>query len=604
MPRATTLGAPGAGELLDLQRTAGNAAAVAMVQRVSRAGEIPVPITDVAAAGQKLNTLSMTDLIDTLDDLRQRGASGALLADPAALSPLGPVRRDRILATARAVASMIDPQFYIAWSHLDPVDQGPLLARAEKSVKGAGTAEHRIAVMGGGLIGMIRANAYGEAFAFLNGLNMAEILTTATSARGAAQLPTGAAPARGTATTMLDDLVAHLGEARGVNVTRIQVALEAVTSTVDFTAFAAAHPAVNGPDLQPFERDDLRAFLARGGVADFTATVANADLHVEGQFFWSAQLINGLMTDPDVAALNTRASPPDHLALFVSFQTLLQTAADRDQPTSTVAAQARAFTAAVHAAHPPGAAHLIALASIVAAAPIAAQVDPGPFAKKSVEFRAGWAIYQTLNGGFTVAPDPDVSKQKNVSRLHYLAQAEAEVCGFQASFLASRFRALANRAGRPAPDPAVRVGGLALATGVVAQHRPVKQGGIDVLRGDVCTYGSGLAGAVARIRAALDGGWIVTVRVMSGFGGGGLRGEHSFALIGHQGNAFTVADSDPGNEGDPRFKTGFTTVYFDPAVPRLSTAVNDAEFPGLAAEPHLQINRHHRYQVLSVTGCV
>ena len=91
---------------------------------------------------------------------------------------------------------------------------------------------------------------------------------------------------------------------------------------------------------------------------------------------------------------------------------------------------------------------------------------------------------------------------------------------------------------------------------------------------------------------------------MSGFGGGGLRGEHSFALIGYQGNALTVADSDPGNEGDPKLMTGFTTVYFDPAVPRLSSAVNDAEFPVLDAEQHLQINRHHRYQVLSVTGCV
>ena len=50
--------------------------------------------------------------------------------------------------------------------------------------------------------------------------------------------------------------------------------------------------------------------------------------------------------------------------------------------------------------------------------------------------------------------------------------------------------------------------------------------------------------------------------------------------------------------------TGFTTVYLDPAVPRLSSAVNDTEFPVLAAEQHLQINRHHRYQVLSVTGCV
>ena len=596
----------GAEELLGLQRTAGNAAAAAMIQRVSRAGELSLPITDVAVAGQKLNALSMPDLIDTLDDLRQKGASGAFLADPGALSPLGPVRKDRILATVRAVGSVIDPQFYIAWSHLDAADQGPLLARAEKSVKGASTAEHRIAVMGGGLIGMIRADAYEEAFVFLNGLNMPEILTTAASARGAAKLPAGAgaAPASGTATTMLDDLVAHFPDARGVNVNRLRVALAAVSFTQDFAAFATAQPAVNGPDLQPFERDDLRAFFERGGEAGFTATVANADLHVMGQFFWSQQVAAGLMADPDVLALNTSTSPPDHKALFVTFKTLVETAANRDKPSTTVADRASAFSAAVRASHPPGAAHLTAMASILASEPIAAGADPGPFAKKPAEFRAGWAIYQTLNGGFRVAPDPDVSKQKNISRLHYLAQAEPEVCGFQAAFLATRVRALANRAGRPAPNPKVQVGGLALATGVVPQHRVFQQNGIDVSRGDVCTYGSGLAGSVAKIKAALDGGWIITVRVMSGFGGGGLRGEHSFALIGYQGNAFTVADSDPGNEGADKLKTGFTTVYFDPAVPRLSTAVNDAEFPVLAAEAHLQINRHHRYQVLSVTGCV
>ncbi len=593
-----------ADDLLGLQRTAGNAAAAAMIQRVSHADEIPLPITDVAAAGQKLNALSMPDLIDTLDDLRQKGASGAFLADPGALSPLGPVRKDRILATVRAVGSVIDPQFYIAWSHLDAADQTPLLARAEKSVKGASTAEHRIAVMGGGLIGMIRANAYEEAFVFLNGLNMAEILTTSASARGAAKLPAGVAPAGGSATTMLDDLGAHFADARGVNVNRLRVALAAVTFTQDFPAFAAANPAVNGPDLQPFERDDIRAFFERGGEAGFKAIVANADLHVMGQFFWSQQVSAGLMADPDVLALNTATSPPDHIALFVKFKTLVETAADRGQPSATVAAQARAFSAAVRAAHPPGAQHLTAMASIVAPEPIAAGVAPGPFAKKTAEFRAGWAIYQTLNGGFTVAADPDVTKQKNVSRLHYLAVAEPEVCGFQAAFLANRFRALANRAGRPAPDPKVRVGGMALATGVSPQHRVFQQNGIDVRRGDVCTYGSGLAGSVAKIRAALDGGWIITVRVMSGFGGGGLSGEHSFALIGYQGNSFTVADSDPGNEGDPKLMTGFTTVYFDPAVPRLSSAVNDSEFPVLAAEPHLQINRHHRYQVLSVTGCV
>ena len=596
----------GADDLLGLQRTAGNAAAAAMIQRVSRAGEIPLPITDVAAAGQKLNALSMPDLIDTLDDLRQKGASGAFLADPGALSPLGPVRKDRILATVRAVGSVIDPQFYIAWSHLDAADQGPLLARAEKSVKGASTAEHRIAVMGGGLIGMIRADAYEEAFVFLNGLNMPEILTTAASARGAAKLPAGAgaAPASGTATTMLDDLVAHFPDARGVNVNRLRVALAAVSFTQDFAAFATAQPAVNGPDLQPFERDDLRAFFERGGEAGFTATVANADLHVMGQFFWSQQVAAGLMADPDVLALNTSTSPPDHKALFVTFKTLVETAADRGKPSTTVADQRERVQRGRPCGPPTGRRAPDGDGIDRCAGTDRAGVDPGPFAKKTAEFRAGWAIYQTLNGGFRVAPDPDVSKQKNISRLHYLAQAEPEVCGFQAAFLATRFRALANRAGRPAPNPKVHVGGLALATGVSRSIGCSSRTASTSVAVTSARTVRGSRGSVAKIKAALDGGWIITVRVMSGFGGGGLRGEHSFALDRLPGQRLHGRRQRSRQRGADKLKTGFTTVYFDPAVPRLSRAVNDAEFPVLAAEAHLQINRHHRYQVLSVTGCV
>ena len=130
------------------------------------------------------------------------------------------------------------------------------------------------------------------------------------------------------------------------------------------------------------------------------------------------------------------------------------------------------------------------------------------------------------------------------------------------------------------------------------------QDGVRLTRGDVCEYGPSLGAAIVKIKAALDGGWIVSVRVMSGWGGGGLRGEHSFILIGYQGNGFTVADSDPGNEGEAAMKSGFTTVYYDPAVPRFSTAVNDANFPVLVSDSRLQRNRHHRYQILSVTGSI
>jgi hypothetical protein len=120
----------------------------------------------------------------------------------------------------------------------------------------------------------------------------------------------------------------------------------------------------------------------------------------------------------------------------------------------------------------------------------------------------------------------------------------------------------------------------------------------------VCKYGPGLAGSMAKIIAALDAGWLVHLRVMSGEGGGFPGGEHSLMAVGHQGNTLMASDSDPRGELDAMLKTGFTPLYFDPAVPRLSTAVNDEEFPVLADDTRFHRNHHHRYQVISVAGCV
>jgi len=592
----------GARDLVLLQRAAGNAATAMLVQRVSHANEIPQPITDAAAAARTLDGLSTPDLIDTLDELNTSGAASAFRGDPASLSALPPQRRDRITAVLHATGSMINPTFYIAWSHLDAADQGPVMARAERAVKGAGTAEHRIAVMGGGLIGMIRAQTYEEAFAFLNGLNMPEILTTSVSARGAPKIPTPAVPA-GSATTLLDDLAAHIGDAKGVNVKRLSVAIEAARfDTGDYAAFESAHSDVNDPAVQPLEREDIKNFFARGGRAAFEAGVADPTLNLSGHNFWSDQISEAIMTDAVVVALNTPTSPPAHVALFTQLKTLVETANNAGTATAALQTLAGAFIAAVRAAAPPGAAQLRAFAAFVAAKPLTVGVDPGPFKKKGTEFLAGWGIYQRLNGGFVTAPTPDVRGQKNVFRLHYLSLAEPEVCGFQAGFVASRYRALTKRAGARDPDPKAKIGPLKLAKKVLPPDRALRvQDGVSVMRGDVCQYDDDLVAAIPRIKAALDGRWLVKVRLMSGQGGGGLAGEHSVLLIGYQGNAFTVSDTDPGNEGEEAMQTGFTTIYFDPAVPRFSTAVNDANFPVLASDPRLQLNRHHRYQVLSVT---
>jgi hypothetical protein len=588
-----------AGRLVGLQRSAGNAAVSMALQRKSRGAEITGRYTD-ADSVTALHAMSTADLIDTFDDSSVGVAPKGLMAAPGALLSLpDPVGRDRITCALRACYGPIDPTFYVSWSHLQPADQQALMARAERTEKGAGLPARRIAVMGGGLIGMIRATAYEEAFSFLNGLNMAEILTTLASARGAAMQP---APGAAAALTALADLKSHLGAAVGVNTERIRLAIEAVDFIGgDYAAFETAQPAVTGPALLDPERTDIKNFISGGGVAEFNAVIDNPTLFSQGQFFWSNELGNAMLTHPDVARLTPAAK--------TAFTAMVDAGHDQATTTGQLRTKAAAFTAV--AAAGGASAALMAMAREVSPKPLEIGVPP---AQKQTfkrhaddhEWMGGLGLYNMLSGLYLGAgAEPLLTSHLNVFKAHYLLQAEAEVCGFQANFLANLFRKKARAAGRPEPDPKARIGGMMLASKPVVDDKPMTVQGERVIRGEVCQYGPGLAGSVAKIVAALDAGWLVHVRVMSGYGGGFPSGEHSLMVVGHQGgNVLMASDSDPGGELDAMLKTGFTALYFDPAVPRLSTAVNNEEFPVLAADTAFQRNHHHRYQVLSVAGCV
>ena len=584
--------------LVALQRSAGNAAVSAVLQRRSRTKEITGPYTDPGSV-TALAAMPTQDLIDTFDDPGIGVAAKSLIAAPGALLALpDAAARDRITCALKACYGPIDPTFYITWSHLQVPDQSTIMARAERTQKGAGDPSRRVAVMGGGLIGMIRATAYEDAFALLNGLSMAEILTTLLSARGAAI--ERAAGKAGPALTALADLKAHLGAAVGVNIERIRVAIEAVLfAGADYPAFETAQPAVLGPALQDADRAAVKAFMAGSGVADFQAMLKDPQLFTQGQFFWSNELANSMKTHPDRAKLTAVAA--------TAFDAMVDEAHSQAATTGSIRKAAAAFTAA-GAAGGATAALLAMTRERWARALSPRRSDPQQrkvFAKKTTEFYGGLGLYNMLSGSYLGSgTEPSLGAHQNVFKLHYLLSAEAEVCGMQANFLAQLFRKKARAAGRPEPDPKARIGGLMLASGHEVKDKPFTVRGESVTRGEVCTYGAGLASGFAKICAALDAGWLVHIRVMSGWGGGYPGGEHSLMVIGHQGNVLTASDSDPGGELDRILKTGFTQLYYDPSVPRLSTAVNDEEFPVLAPGSGFHRNHHHRYQVLSVSGCV
>ncbi len=602
-PRPGTRTDWSADRVVSMQRSAGNAAVAGAasrlpVQRRSRAAEITGRYTDPEALAI-LQNLPTQDLIDTFDDPSAGMGPRMLTAASGALLTIAdPVKRDRITCALRACNGPIDPTFYISWSHLGAADQQLLMTRATRIDKDAALPARRIAVMGGGLLGMIRAGAYEEAFVFLNGLNMAEILTTLLTVRGAAiQRPAGAA---GPALTGLADLQAHLSAAVGVHVERLRLAMEAVAFVSnDYAEFERRQPAVTGSALQDFERNDIKEFMSGAGLARFASVIGHDDLFVGGQFFWSNELANAMLTHPDTARLSPGAA--------TAFKEMVRTAHDQSATSGNVRSKAAAFLAVASSGGASPA--LMAMAREVSPKPLMLAVPPQQneiFKRRSDEFMGGLGLYNMLSGLYLGSgSEPLLTSHLNAFKVCFLLQAEAEVCGFQAGFLANLFRKKARATGIPDPDPKARIGGLMLASSTKIDRKVFTVRGEDVIRGEVCQYGSGLAGSMAKIIAALDAGWLVHVRVMSGEGGGFPSGEHSLMVVGHQGgNVLMASDSDPGGELDVMLRTGFTPLYFDPAVPRLSTAVNDEEFPVLASDTRFQRNHHHRYQVISVAGCV
>jgi hypothetical protein len=120
---------------------------------------------------------------------------------------------------------------------------------------------------------------------------------------------------------------------------------------------------------------------------------------------------------------------------------------------------------------------------------------------------------------------------------------------------------------------------------------------------------TGVAGAVAGLKRALDGGLMVHARVLSGVGLGSSApaanpngrktalpippaGEHSVLIIGFDGDRFVFSDPDAVESKDP--ESGFGRLFFDGT--RLTTARDEADLKVGSDGDHESGN--HRYQVL------
>ena len=213
-------------------------------------------------------------------------------------------------------------------------------------------------------------------------------------------------------------------------------------------------------------------------------------------------------------------------------------------------------------------------------------------------FETLWKTYSDPKKGF-----PDLTPYVNLAHFQALARYELIACRRTATLIAGRYVAGGGGGGtRSAGD-----GDQADAAGRQRQDRTAVSGS-DLARGTVATYSGELGKEVDRMKRAIDDGWVIHARVLSGVEGGGksrTETEHSLIVYGYSGNAFEYFDPDVG--GSNVGATGFDRLHYDPQAKRLSTAASEADFAVYAhstGDPgHIrgfQASGVHRYQVSSI----
>lgn len=242
-----------------------------------------------------------------------------------------------------------------------------------------------------------------------------------------------------------------------------------------------------------------------------------------------------------------------------------------------------------------------ALRELAPAGPLAPYHGP-----EDARLEVGGAIFEQLWKAYEKpeSPFPDLKPYATMSQYQALRRWEMQACKVTATRIAKRYIAAGGVGGKRSPGTAIKP--TALVANVKRDRTHVGGGRY---RGDVATYSNKLSDEVEKMRRALDDGWVVHARVLSGIEGGGASGaeaEHSLIVFGHDGNTFEFFDPDVA--GSNLARSGFDKLYFDPDANRLSTARTEADFGAYAKEGPAGTSQHHgwhghgvhRYQVTSI----
>jgi hypothetical protein len=193
-----------------------------------------------------------------------------------------------------------------------------------------------------------------------------------------------------------------------------------------------------------------------------------------------------------------------------------------------------------------------------------------------------------------------------MSQYQALRRWEMQACKATATRIAKRYIAAGGVGGERSAATAIKPTQLVAS---VKRDSHTHLGG-NLWRGDVASYSNQLAAEVGHMREALDDGWVIHARVISGIEGAGKSGaepEHSLIIFGYD-DARTFEFFDPDVSGSNLARTGFEKLYYDPDAKRLSTARTEADFGAYAEEGPAGSDHHHgwhahgvhRYQVVSI----
>jgi hypothetical protein len=624
---------PPAHALHALQRSIGNKRVGLLLQRASQASTI-TGLGSPKERAEALAKCSVDDLLDTVFDPAFTKTAGA--ADlTAAIGALPEADRRRTSLAVRSATGPYDEPFYYEFGLLDGPTRDAMWNRLQKQKPTIANPTARSAAMFAALSGFIRAKTFDAAFRMLNGYSMDDMLALLAVAQ---------------AGNLVADLEANWAAAVGVAVERLKTAVKTVKLLDLYRALDIHRAPFNPADVtgdqaavDKYEKDldkqladpepypgykakitASKAFISsvRADLADFatiSATLSAPDKAAVNAFFVDAGLAGfaGGLGDPQGMqgqfVLSSALGDEVAKVLNAQYKALVGlTPAEQTELTQADEALTSALGAA-YVGNPAGSYGRVDKAAVALAAKVrklagahGVVVDPTftaclrrgikpPPAKQSYGAVVAEVFQPLWNQWLNTKSFPDMSGFRNVYQLLYLKMADQWACQPMTMNMAKLYHL--QNSGKP-KDPKAALPFTLLYTGAGSTQTKDARGRVLDER---VTYRKDLPTIVEKIRTAVDGGWLVHVRVLSGvamdYTAKREAGEHSLLVVGHSGNTFTCADTDPGGEGAIHLMGGVTALFFDPGANTFASAVGTAMEVNDAGH---QVNSRHRYQAWTV----